>query len=349
MHKSRAHETYFAAPLILSFFAACGARTALGICTQPGETRACENACGTGSQACVGDQWQRCIVPVAVRGCSNACGSGSQTCAEGVWSACDVPEAQRSCSSRCGPGQEKCVDGGWQPCDAPQPGPPTFTATVRDFTRSHPDFEPDGGGIPQRGGLDRGIVAPDLGPDDKPVYAGAPTTPSTHGAAYFNEWYRDTPPYMPTNMPITMPINMSTSLSIPLAPTPADPSVYEFDDEAFFPIDGRLFGNEGQIHNYDFTVEFLAHFHYAGGEIFRFSSDDDSWVFLNRKLALDLGGVHQNTGGSIDLDLQSQTLGIVKGGTYPLHLFYAERHVVGAVLRIDVPAPDFAVCAGEMP
>jgi fibro-slime domain-containing protein len=192
-------------------------------------------------------------------------------------------------------------------------------------------------------------VATDLGSDDKPVYAGSPSTSSTHGVGYFNEWYRDTPPYLPFGMPITMPINLSTRIPIPLAPPPADPSVYAFHADDFFPIDGRLFGNEGRIHNYDFTVELLAHFRYAGGEVFRFSSDDDSWVFLNRKLALDLGGIHQARGGTIDLDLQSQALGIMKGGTYPMHLFYAERHVVNAVLRIDVPAAAFGVCAGETP
>ena len=62
-------------------------------------------------------------------------------------------------------------------------------------------------------------------------------------------------------------------------------------------------------------------------------------------LAVDLGGVHQALGGSVDLDAESEKLGIVKGGTYPMNLFYAERHVFGAVLHIDVSAADFAVCA----
>jgi fibro-slime domain-containing protein len=235
-------------------------------------------------------------------------------------------------------GQSKCVDGGWQPCDAPQPGPPILNATVRDFNDTDPDFEPDAGDR-----LDPGIVAQQLGADDKPVYAGA-STPSTHGAAYFDQWYRDVP-----CAPATTCVNMTTSLSLSLGPIPADPSVYAYENDAFFPIDNRLFGNQSRPHNYDFTLEVGARFRYAGGETFRFTSDDDSWVFLNRKLAVDLGGVHQAMSGSVDLDLQSQNLGIVKGGTYQMNLFYAERHVVGAVLHIDVTAADFAVCDGGMP
>jgi fibro-slime domain-containing protein len=324
--------------LLLSL-SACGARSSLRVCTTPGETRSCENTCGVGSETCIDDQWGRCNVPVATRGCANDCGQGMQTCTDDAWSTCDVPVAVRNCSSACGPGHENCVDGGWQPCDAPQPGPPTLTATLRDFNDTDPDFEPDAGDS-----LDPGIVATDLGPADKPVYAGGASTPSTHGAALFNEWYRDVP-----CAPGTVCVNMTTTLSLPLAPSPQDTSVYAYENDAFFPIDNRLFGNQGRIHNYDFTLELATHFRYTGGETFRFRSDDDSWVFLNRKLVVDLGGVHQAASGSVDLDLESQKLGIVKGGTYPMNLFYAERHVVGAVLHVDVAAADFGVCDGGMP
>jgi len=346
MHEKSADRVRrLAGLLLLPSLAACGVRSSLRVCGGLGETRPCENTCGVGSQTCVDDRWGACSVAVASRTCSNDCGQGTQTCSDDAWSTCDVPQAVRSCSSPCGQGQEQCVDGGWQPCDAPQPGPPTFTATLRDFNDTDPDFEPDAGG-----GVELGIVATDLGPDDKPVYAGGVSTPSTHGAAYFDEWYRDVPcpaamTCVTTPCPASTVCNMITSLSLALAPLPQDPSTYGCDNDAFFPIDNKLFGNQGRIHNYDFTMELATTFRYMGGETFRFRSDDDSWVFLNRKLAVDLGGVHQATSGSVDLDLQSQKLGIVKGETYPMNLFYAERHVVGAVLHIDVTAADFAVCA----
>src|SRR3954468_17852669 len=75
----------------------------------------------------------------------------------------------------------------------------SLTATVRDFNAGpggHPDFECCLGD-------DHSIVSGTLGVDGKPVYAGTPTTPTTHGAASFNQWYNDTPG-----------VNMSTTITL---------------------------------------------------------------------------------------------------------------------------------------
>lgn len=279
-------------------------------------------------------------MPVATRSCSNACGDGTQTCADDQWSTCAVPPATRGCSTRCGAGSEVCTDGIWGACDAPLPGPPTFEATVRDFDNSHPDFEPDSGV-----GLQPGIVAADLGVDGQPVYAWDAATGSTHGPTYFYEWYHDTQFTVLSADAATAPeSNMTTTLSLALGTDAGTAADYGFDSENFFPIDGRLLGNQGRNHDFDFTLELSGTFQYGGGETFTFASDDDSWVFINRKLAVDLGGIHQVTAGTVNLDSAAAKLGIVKGGTYPMHLFYAERHVVNAALRIRVSAADFGVC-----
>ena len=179
------------------------------------------------------------------------------------------------------------------------------------------------------------------------MYAGDASTPSTHGAAYFYEWYHDTSDTVAAPDASASPdINMTTGLPLSLLPGVGPPGTYAYVENSFFPIDNRLLGNEGRPHNYDFTLELEASFQYTGGETFSFESDDDSWVFLNRTLAVDLGGIHRALPGSVDLDAESARLGIVKGGTYPMHLFYAERHVTGAVLHIEVTAADFGVCDG---
>jgi fibro-slime domain-containing protein len=311
--------------------AGCGARTALDVCEAVGATRACANQCGSGTQQCNGGAWTACAVPDASRACTNDCGSGSQTCTDDVWSACAVPDATRSCDAPCGPGQQTCTEGVWQACVGPQAHAPTLQATVRNFEDTDPDFEPDSGAR-ARGGLTTGIVASQLGDDGTPVYSGA-MIGATHGAALFYDWYHDVPG-----------VNESAEIPIPFTPEPSNPAIDGFDQNAFFPIDGMLFGNGGLLHNYYFTLQLATTVLYTGGETYRFSCDDDCWVFLNRTLALDLGGLHSAFPGSIDLDGQSATLGLAKGNRYPLDVFYAERHVVSAVLHIDLTAADIATC-----
>ena len=111
-----------------------------------------------------------------------------------------------------------------------------LTVIVRDFTTSNHDFEP---GISAD---DTGIVLPDLGADGKPVYAGNPTTPTTHGKESFDQWYRD-----------VEGVNINIPIKIQLTKGAGD--IYTYDNQKFFPIDGLGFGNEGNPNNFHFTDE----------------------------------------------------------------------------------------------
>jgi fibro-slime domain-containing protein len=177
----------------------------------------------------------------------------------------------------------------------------TLPTTIRDFSSSHPDFE---GTI---GGLQPGAVQTTLGVDGKPVWA--ILKPGFTTEDNFNQWYRD-----------VSGVNSATTYNLVITETSS--GIYSFEDSSFFPIDGQLFGNEGNAHNYHFTLELHSLFTYQPGQTFTFTGDDDLWLFINNTLVVDLGGVHGAATGSVNLD----SLGLTAGQDYRFDLFFAERH-----------------------
>ncbi len=244
---------------------------------------------------------------------------------------------------------------------------------VRDFKRGdyqgktyegqplptgHPDFEkffnPNGPTL--------GMVLADLGANQKPVAAadafGAPPAKQLTSEMAFNQWY-----VTDDTVAIDLIVNKAYTLSFSLEPNKVTAGVNTFQSDAFFPLsddanpDGAGFGSQGPFfvndnnkpcapgvtadcdtapeENFHFTTEIHTEILYSGGETFTFEGDDDLWVFINGKLALDLGGLHAKATGSVNLDAQAAALGITPGNNYKLELFHAERGMTESHFRID--------------
>ncbi len=220
--------------------------------------------------------------------------------------------------------------------------------TIRDFnpsTNPHPDFEAYQG----LNDIGCGMVAPALGTDSKPVFASGIGTqkrvttgdwehltfgscaewngwnpdPVITSQTSFDQWYRD-----------DATVNQTFEVDVTLVDDGTGALAY--DSAAFFPIDGKGFGNTpGEDHNFHFTTEGHLKFGYVAGQKFTFRGDDDLWIYVNGKLALDLGGQHLPIAATIDFDAQAEALGIRPGGTYQMDFFHAERHTDQSNFRIE--------------
>ena len=186
--------------------------------------------------------------------------------------------------------------------------------------------------------------------------------------------------------------------TLTLTQSPPQSGNYVFDSNALFPLDDVGWGPIGtevplcaggvtnttgfppcdtdcgtvacRAHNFGFTTELRYFFQYQGGETLSFIGDDDVWVYINGKLAVDIGGLHEALAGRVvlgddgspsgtdsDCSVHSQKalpavgtcytsaeqadkadgrFGLTKGEVYEIVLFHAERHSADSHFKLTL-------------
>lgn len=222
---------------------------------------------------------------------------------------------------------------GW-PAAAQQVSSPatvTLRGTIWDFTSAHPNMQMDGFTI-DRGAVERTLV------NNRPVLRNENVRGYTTRAD-FDQWFQSV---------------QGVNLAIPyeLTLTRGADGMLSFADDFFWPIDGMgwtqassapgnpngsempLPGNDGNNHNFFFTMHLEGTFTFQPTDTFQFRGDDDLWIFFDNNLGIDLSGVHAPAQASITGQQLIDRFQLSPGREYPLDIFFAERHTTGSSFRI---------------
>ncbi len=194
--------------------------------------------------------------------------------------------------------------------------------------------------------LIKGMVGATLGADGLPTYTGKSMCGNggyvgaecTNPANGPNNWFK--PNSYNTTGCLLQPLTLSRTSG-----------QYEYASSDYFPIDDsiknpafneKLPPTQTQSHDFGFCMHAKSTFEYVPGLAFSFRGDDDVWVYIDKRLALDLGGQHGAIGGEINLD----KMNLLEGRAYQFDMFYCERHTPGSNIRIQttmnlVPSYDY--------
>lgn len=137
---------------------------------------------------------------------------------------------------------------------------------------------------------------------------------------------------------------------------------FTFEDEEFYPLDkvefsvGDAVNSDG--HNHLFTMNFAVPFTVLGSgmEEFTVTADDDTFVFVGDRLAIDMGGVHDATTGKFVIhedgevyvgvdgeELAYSGVNVEKGNGSIVRIFHADRDSASSTFSVKFAGMNLSV------
>jgi fibro-slime domain-containing protein len=153
-------------------------------------------------------------------------------------------------------------------------------------------------------------------------------TNNTYSALFVLDRMDGTPVFFPVDGDTFTPASELKAATIPPP----------YDAKELWPHDMDSAGKD-LLHNFSFTSELRYWFKYEADKLYTVDimGDDDVWVFINKQLAIDLGGIHTPVTGKIALDsANASKLGLVSGNVYEVAVFQAERQSNSSTFKLTL-------------
>lgn len=128
---------------------------------------------------------------------------------------------------------------------------------------------------------------------------------------------------------------------------------WPLDDESYSGMDSRRTNgsDDGKTHNWHFGMRYSFQFSigdYTGPMNYYFRGDDDFWLFVDGKLAVNLGGIHSAVGHAIDLRKWMTEQGLLDPSDsiqlqrkmHRIDVFYMERGGFGSCCYMQFTLPN---------
>lgn len=202
--------------------------------------------------------------------------------------------------------------------------------------------------------LEEGLVDYQLGDDYLPVAKGGQLVPN-RGMTDLKRWFDEVDGKSK---------NYIGNLKMDYKAEGAEFSFYQSN---FYPLDGVDFSRDDTVnqdgHNHLFTMNFAVPFTVllSGNESFEITADDDTFVFVGDKLAIDMGGIHEATTGKFVINENGEVYTSVEGAEFAytgidvsgnegsiVRIFHADRNSDESVFKIKFAGMNLGITDAKL-